>query len=176
MQKSVVSVFLFFMINMSLSMAQVSDTMYRFVFEEAQRCAVSSYAKDYKTLRHYTHPNVIAAAGGYEGFLNLLEDTYKSLEDEGLRIDTAYAEQPSSQIVREQGELRCIIPNKVIISMGDTKIISHSNLMGFSFDDGLSWCFVEAEKIKDAPSREAFFPKLKTDLVIPDDRMEMQKK
>jgi hypothetical protein len=154
--------------------AQISDTMYRFVHEEAQRCAMASVKQDPVLLHRYTHPNVVAAAGGKEVFISLIKDTYKQFEADGVHIDTAYAEMPSSKIVEEQGELRCIIPNKLIISMEKTKIISHSNLLAVSQDKGRTWTFVEADKVTSSAAREAFFPKFKTDLHIPDDRMEMK--
>jgi hypothetical protein len=161
------------LLNVTLS-AQVSDTMYRFVYEEAQRCAQATLKLDAIALHKYTHPAVVAATGGKEAFIGLIEDTFKQFAADELKFDTIYVEMPSSKIVEEQGELRCIVPNKMTIRMGETKIISHSNLFAVSSDAGRTWTFVEAEKIANQATREAFFPKFKTDLHIPEDRMEMK--
>jgi hypothetical protein len=155
--------------------AQLSDTMHQHIYEEAHRCALSLLKSDYVMLRKYTHPNVIKASGGADAFLKLVSDAMTDMRDEGITIDTAYVELPSSLVVREQGEFRCIVPYKMRFKIKEDVIMSHSNLFGFSFDDGKSWCFVEAEKLREEGSRGAFFPAFKTELIIPEDRVEMTK-
>lgn len=161
-----------FLFAQSLS-AQVSDTMFAHVHKEAQRCAEASVRMDAAMLLRYTHPNIIQAAGGNEAFIEMVNEAYQQLTESGMSIDTAYAEMPSSKIVEEQGELRCIVPNKMTIKADGSKFVSHSNLLGFSFDKGVTWCFVEAEKVAQEETRSVFFPKLKTDLYLPPDRVEM---
>jgi hypothetical protein len=155
------------------SISAQTDEQYRTLLADAQKCATATLKQDVLSLRKYTHPNVIQATGGPEAFITVVTEAFKQMTADGMVIDTAYAELPSSKIIEEQGELRCLVPNTMAFTIGESKIVSYSSLMGFSFDKGKSWCFVEAEKLKDETTRKSFFPKYKSDIFIPDDRVEM---
>lgn len=154
--------------------AQASlDAQYKRIIEDARLCGQATLQKDALQLRKYTHPNVVKATGGPEAFITVMQEAFKMMADQELTIDSFLIDLPASKIIEEQGEFRCLVPNKMVMRVGESKIISHSSLMGFSFDKGKSWCFVEAEKLKDEATRKQFFPLYKSDIFIPDDRMEM---
>lgn len=121
--------------------------------------------KDFGQALNYTHPNIVEMGGGTEFVKGLMEQDREMLEKSNIKyISGSIGEH--TDIIKAESELHCIVSQAIILSVGDRKVKSFSNLLAASLDNGETWKFVNLDE-HDSESIKVFVPSFNSELVIP---------
>lgn len=140
---------------------------------DAKITSKATLEMDFKTVLKHTHPNVIELMGGNEKALNLVETTFKSLNEQGIVFEKADIIS-ISDVVFEQDEYRCLVKGFNQMKMPGMRIKSKSHLLGFYNTEEKIWYFIEADKMNNKAVADSLFPGFETNIEIPMDTMESE--
>lgn len=165
--KIYIILFLLFL-SSTLGIAQTKES----ALVDANITAKATLKEDFKTVLTYSHPNILKASGGMEVMIPQIEGMFTEMKKEGFKFVSAEVESVSD-VIQEQGELRCFVKNINVMEISGKTMKSTSYLLGFFLDGADHWVFVEAEKMKNPQTIQTFFPNFKTNLDIPPDDIEI---
>ena len=140
---------------------------------DAKIASTAALDMDFKTVLKHTLPKVVEIMGGEEAAVNLLTTTFDNMKTQGFVFEKADVIDVS-EIVKEQGQYRCVVESFNQITMSGQRIKSKSFLFGiYNQDDGY-WWFVEAKQLKNKAMLDMVLPDFETSLDIPDDDMQTE--
>ena len=157
----------------SLGFAQDKATLKEMALKDVKTTSEATLGKDYKTVLKHTHPNVIELMGGNEKALELVEATFKSINEQGIVFEKAEIISVSD-VIFEQDEYRCLVEGFNQMKMPGMRIKSTSYLLGFYDAEDKIWFFIEADKMNNKALAEKLFPGFETSFEIPKDTMESE--
>lgn len=157
----------------SISFSQSKAELKELAFQQAKITADATIAGDYKTVIKHTYPTIVTVMGGEENAIALIEDTFKTMGQQGFEFEMAEVVSVSD-VIYEQDEYRCYVHNKNQMRMNDMRIFADSYLLGIYNAENKIWYFLEAKQLNNSGMIDQILPNFKTDLQIPDDTTEMK--
>jgi hypothetical protein len=141
--------------------------------KDAKVTSKATLEMDFETVLDHTLPKVIDLMGGREAALTLLKSTFASMQTQGFVFEKADILNVS-EILKEQGQYRCVIEGYNQMKMSSQRIKSKSYLLGvYNETDGF-WWFMEAKQLKNKAMLDQVIPNFETGLVIPEDDVEVE--
>jgi hypothetical protein len=140
---------------------------------DAKIASKATLEMDFDTLLKYTLPSVLDMMGGKDAALTLLKSTFDGMKLQGFVFEKADI-IGVSDIVKEQGQYRCIVEGNNQMKMASQRIKSKSYLLGIYNDADAHWWFIEAKQLKNKAMTDQVLPEFKTSLDIPDDDVEVE--
>jgi hypothetical protein len=140
---------------------------------DAKITSKATLEMDFETVLNHTFPKVIDIMGGKEAALTLLNSTFKSMKTQGFVFEKADI-LSASEIVKEQGQYRCIIEGYNQMKMESQRIKSKSYLLGVYNEAESYWWFMEAKQLKNKEMLDQVLPNFKTQLDIPEDEVSVE--
>src|SRR5690606_11501055 len=114
-----------------------------------------------------TSPRLIRVMGGKENALKLFKESYLSLGDQGLKIDTVINYTDTG--IFETNKIRfSFIPQLLVMSIpdADKKMMNVTTLMGIKEPGTQGWTFIDYNLLS-KENFEMLFPELKDDITFP---------
>lgn len=118
--------------------------------------------KDYEGFSAYTYPKIVEMMGGKEKMISMLQNTFN---DSLMKIISDSLGEPG-KLVSTDKELQCIVPQKLVMTVGKQQITMRSCLIAVSDNDGKNWYFIDGGG-EDSAALKASLPNLSKSLVIP---------
>lgn len=120
---------------------------------------------DYATMADHTYPKLLAAMGGKDAFVQMLNTQIGNMKKQGLSIERIVVGEPG-EIYTAGTNLLSLVPQTVSVKMQGKYITSTTNLLAVSSNKGKTWYFVDTsngtvEQVK------GMFPNWPGKLVIP---------
>lgn len=140
---------------------------------DAKIASKATLEMDFETLMDYTLPKVVAMMGGKDAAVTLLKSTFDGMTAEGFVFEKADI-IGVSDIVKEQGQYRCIVEGKNQMKMTNQRIKSKSYLLGIYSEEDSHWWFIEAKQLKNKAMLDQVLPDFDTSLEIPEDKVEVE--
>jgi len=129
---------------------------------------------DFETVLNYTLPSVLDMMGGKDAALNVIKATFEGMETQGFVFEKANI-NGVSEIVKEQGQYRCVIEGYNQMIMSGQRVSSKSYLLGIYNEADNFWWFIEAKQLKNDALVDKILPNFKTKLDIPEDDLKVEK-
>lgn len=114
-----------------------------------------------------TSPRLIRVMGGKENALKLFKESYLSLGDQGLKIDTVINYTDTG--IFETSKIRfSFIPQLLVMSIPDAnkKMMNVTTLMGIKEPDTEDWTFIDYNQMT-KENFDMLFPELKDKITFP---------
>lgn len=141
--------------------------------KDATATSKATIAMDFETLLKHTLPSVIDMMGGKEAALKLLKTTLEGMKLQGFVFEKADIKDVS-EVVKEQGQFRCVVEGFNQMKMSEQRISSKSYLLGIYNDADKYWWFVEAKQLKNKTLLDKILPDFETQLEIPEDEVKAE--
>lgn len=110
---------------------------------------------DYKTIVKYTHPKLLALAGGSEKMLSLIKESLEQAKLQGVKIESVTMSEPTKTVTIGSG-LYSTLLQTVVMSMHNQKLSNTSTILANSTDKGKNWTFVDAGGMSDEQLKQLF--------------------
>ncbi len=123
---------------------------------------------EFETVLKHTLPAIVELMGGKEAAISTIKNMFDGMKAQGFVFEKADV-KGVSEIVKEQGQHRCIIEGFNQMKMSGQRIKSKSYLLGIYNDAGGYWWFIEAKQLKNELMLDQILPDFKTALDIPED-------
>lgn len=156
-------------LTIALGFAQTKED----ALKDAQMAAEGTLSEDFDTVLKYTLPEIIEVMGGKENAKNTIVQTYDTMKSQGFKIEKAEILEVS-EIVKEQGQSRCLVKSYNVMVMSGQRLKSTSHLLGIYDDNAKHWKFIEAKQLKNPGLTRQILPDFKTEMDIPDDKVDME--
>ena len=141
--------------------------------KDAKVTSEATLQMDFETVLDHTLPKVIDLMGGRDAALTLLKSTFESMQTQGFVFEKADILNVS-EIIKEQGQYRCVIEGYNQMKMSSQRIKSKSYLLGVYNEAEGFWWFIEAKQLKNKAMLDQVIPNFKTSLEIPEDDVEVE--
>ncbi|WP_298515196.1 hypothetical protein [uncultured Kordia sp.] len=165
--------FLLFIFCATQVFSQDMEALKASALRDAKATAEATLKQDFKTLLTYSHPNIVEGSGGAEFMENYLIQSFEQMKTQGFAIESAEVKFVSD-VVKEQGEYRCYVQNKMVMSVKKKRFFLTGYTIGFFNESTKKWTFVEAKQMKDTGNGIPFFPNFKTSMNIPENTTEIK--
>jgi hypothetical protein len=138
----------------------------RTIKEQAETMKTFLLKKDYKSFASFTYPKVIQMMGGEAKMVEILENSAKNTEAQGIALLDVTLGEPSN-VVKQGNELQCTIPQTVKMKVPEGKLTQNSTLIGISMNNGNRWYFIDVSG-KELAEMQRALPNLSSELIIPE--------
>ena len=135
--------------------------------QQALLVAKATKALDFPTIIKYTHPALIKVVGGPDAMLIMIKKGMEALAIQGLSIDSVAIGTPED-IFKAGKELHCLVPEAIVMTVPDGKLISKTYLLAISGDNGTNWTFIEISDQINNKTITQLLPNFNQDLRIPE--------
>lgn len=146
---------------------QVNDNLETPAKQQAQELLDASVHEDPKTILKYTHPKIVKKYGKKK-LRDLIEEIFATMDAENINIEESRVTEVS-EIIKEQGEYRCLVKNQITMNFSNQKVKVKTSMIGFYNDTLKQWSFVESVKLKKDPETKILFSDFETSFKIPED-------
>lgn len=133
--------------------------------EQANIMAKYLIEKDLSSFLRYTHPKLIAMAGGKEKMIATLEKGFKEMQEEGTGFQKFTVGEPS-KVIETNKELQATVPQTIEMKVPNGRLVAVSTLIAISLDNGKNWYFLDTSR-RDIEAMQKLFPNLSSELMIP---------
>ncbi|WP_179021446.1 hypothetical protein [Winogradskyella forsetii] len=140
--------------------------------KDAKIASSATLNMDFETVLKHTLPSILEMMGGKDAALNVLKQTFNGMKAQGFVFEKADI-NGVSEIVKEQGQFRCVIESFNQMVMSGQRISSKSYLLGIYNEVDKYWWFLEAKQLKNTVLSEKVLPNFETQLDIPEDDMKL---
>jgi hypothetical protein len=134
--------------------------------EQAEETGKAIVAGNYETIIKYTHPNLLNMMGGREAMLSMLKTSMEEVGKQGISIESITMGEPGST-VQAGDEIHCILPQTLIMKIGEARMRSEGHLLCISQDKGKNWFFLDVSGI-DHTNIKTILPNYNFDLKFPE--------
>ncbi|WP_179337493.1 hypothetical protein [Winogradskyella ludwigii] len=141
---------------------------------DAEITSKATLNMDFETVLNYTLPSVLDMMGGKDAALNVIKATFEGMKTQGFVFEKADI-NGVSEIVKEQGQFRCVIEGYNQMIMSGQRVSSKSYLLGIYNDAENFWWFIEAKQLKNEALVDKVLPNFETKLDIPEDDVKVEK-
>jgi hypothetical protein len=121
----------------------------------AQLMGKATINGDYKTIVKYTHPKLLAMAGGSEKMQSLIKQSLAEVKSQGVKIESVTMGEPTKVVTIGNG-LYSTLLQTVVISSHNQKLSNTSTVLANSTDKGKNWTFVDAGGMSDEQLKQLF--------------------
>jgi len=140
---------------------------------DAQLTSTASLKMDFETVLKFTLPSVLDMMGGKEAALKVISSTFEGMKSQGFVFEKADINGVSN-IVKEQGQFRCVVEGYNQMIMSNQRISSKSYLLGIYNETDKHWWFIEAKQLKNEALTNQILLNFETALEIPDDDLKVE--
>jgi len=140
---------------------------------DAKITSTASLEMNFETVLKHTLPSVLDMMGGKDNALKVIESTFENMKTQGFVFEKADI-NGVSEIVKEQGQYRCVVEGFNQMVMAGQRISSKSYLLGIYNDADNYWWFIEAKQFKNDALKDQILPNFETALEIPDDDLKVE--
>ncbi len=141
--------------------------------KDAKTTSKATLEMDYETVLKHTLPSVLDMMGGKDAALKVIESTFEGMKAQGFKFEKADI-NGVSEIVKEQGQFRCVVEGYNQMVMSGQRISSKSYLLGIYNEADNYWWFIEAKQLKNDALTNQVLPNFETSLDIPDDDLKVE--
>ena len=141
--------------------------------KDAKTTSKATLEMDFETVLKHTLPKVLDMMGGKEATLKVLKTTFEGMKAQGFVFEKADI-NGVSEVVKEQGQYRCVIEGFNQIKISGQRISSKSYLLGIYNETDKYWWFVEAKQLKNDALTKQILPDFETSLEIPEDDVKVE--
>jgi hypothetical protein len=120
---------------------------------------------DYQTIVNNTYPKAVQMAGGKEKMLELINSGISQIQSMGISFEAISTGAPG-KFYKAGTEIHCLVPENITFKTPNGRILSHSNLLGISSDDGKSWTFLDLNNSSTDKIKQ-ILPNFNPDLKLP---------
>ncbi len=159
-------------VSIATSLSVVSQTKAD-ALKDAKITSTATLEMDYKTVLKHTLPSVLDMMGGKDAALKVIEATFEGMKAQGFVFEKADI-IGVSEIVKEQGQFRCVVEGYNQMVMSNQRISSKSYLLGIYNETDNYWWFIEAKQLQNDALTQQILPDFKTSLEIPEDDLKME--
>ncbi|UIR54786.1 hypothetical protein LZQ00_10910 [Sphingobacterium sp. SRCM116780] len=154
---------LFFIAGISNGYCQKSTE----IDDELKSLVKAHLSKDAKGLLDLTFPRLLEAMGGKTYAIKKLQESYSSLDNDGVSVDTVYYFNRLNPL-EKHGIIFTLIPQVLVISPSDTskKFIKITNLMAVKLNKSSKWTFLEYSDFNENQI-DQLFPEFKGKFKLP---------
>ena len=156
--------FLLFLFIPFLSVAQDKNV----IKQQALIVAKATVTQDYATIIKYTHPSLIKMMGGSEAMFKLISSSMNKMSKQGIMIDSVVIGTPE-EIFKAGSELHCLVPEGLLMTVPNGKLLSKSHLLAISGDNGLNWTFINVSSQINNKTITQLLPNFNQNLRLPED-------
>jgi hypothetical protein len=148
------------------SVASLGQADLKKLKEQAEETAQATVEGKYEDIIKYTHPNLLKMMGGRDAMLDLIQSAMEEVKKQGVSIESVTMGEPGAT-VQAGDEIHCILPQTLIMKVGDKRMRSDGNLLCISQDNGKNWFFLDMGGV-DASSIKTILPNYNADLKFPE--------
>lgn len=141
--------------------------------KDAKATSSATIKMDFDTVLKYTLPSALDMMGGKDAALKVVQATYEGMLSQGFVFEKAEV-IGVSEIVKEQGQYRCVVENFNQMVMSKQRISSKSYLLGIYNEADKHWWFIEASQLKNEALKNQILPNFETKLSIPEDDVKVE--
>ncbi len=141
--------------------------------KDAKTTSKATLEMDFETVLKHTLPSVLDMMGGKDAALKVIESTFEGMKAQGFVFEKADI-NGVSEIVKEQGQFRCVVEGYNQMVMSGQRISSKSYLLGIYNEADNYWWFIEAKQFKNDALKDQILPNFETALEIPEDEMKVE--
>ncbi|MEL6675244.1 MAG: hypothetical protein AAFR61_23750 [Bacteroidota bacterium] len=109
--------------------------------ESAEKIAQATLDLDFSQIVTFTYPGLVELMGGKDQMITLMESSLGGMKEQGFVIESVEIGQPSKR-VKAGEEIHCLVPQKLAMTFSGGTIITESDMIGISQDQGKSWTFL----------------------------------
>jgi hypothetical protein len=155
---------LIFLIIPFFSIAQDKNV----IKQQALIVAAATKVLDYNTIIKYTHSSLINMMGGRDAMFKTIENSMGKMSAQGISIDSAAIGNPETIYIAGE-ELHCLVPQTIIMTVPNGKLVSNSYLLAISQDKGMNWTFINVSSQLNNKTITRLLPNFNQELKIPED-------
>ena len=122
--------------------------------------------KDFEALTAMTIPTVVNLAGGDEEFASISKSTLEVYANASIVFVSIDPNSPG-EILPADKDLHAILPQTIVMKVGDVKYRKIAYYLASSSDQGLTWTFLDLEPY-DVESLKEYVPNFTGELAIPE--------
>ena len=141
--------------------------------KDAKTTSKATLEMDFETVIKHSLPSVIDMMGGKDAALKVLKTTFDNLKTQGFIYEKADI-NGVSEVIKEQGQFRCVVEGFNQMIMSGQRISSKSYLLGIYNETDKHWWFVETKQLKNEALVNQILPDFETKLDIPEDDMKVE--
>jgi hypothetical protein len=136
------------------------------VKHQAQLVADASLNGNYNVVASHTYPKIIEGIGGKDKMAATVKEAFAIMKAQGISIESATIGSPG-KFYKAGTEIHCLVPEKMVLTTSNGKIVNSAYLLAISKDGGKYWYFLDINRstYKLIPK---LFPNFNKDLVIPE--------
>lgn len=136
------------------------------VKHQAQIVADATLKGDYNTVANHTYPKIIAGVGGKDKMAATVKQAFEIMKTQGISMESVTIGQPG-KFYKAGTEIHCLVPEKMVLSTANGKMVNDANLLAISKDGGKYWYFLDINR-STYNLIPKLFPNFNKSLVIPE--------
>lgn len=140
---------------------------------DAKTTSKASLDMDFETVLKHTLPSVLDMMGGKDAALEVIKTTFEAMKTQGFVFEKADINHVS-EVVKEQGQYRCVVEGYNQMKISGQRISSKSYLLGIYNETDKYWWFIEAKELKNNALANQILPNFETQLEIPEDDIKVE--
>ena len=158
------TVFIAFILATGSLFAQVDK---KIIKQQAELTAAALLKGDYETVIRFTYPKIVEMLGGREKMIDILNSGRAQMEQQGMSIQSVTFGEPSESVAAEGGEIHCLVPQTLFVTVPAGKMKAESWLLAISTDKGANWYFLDTAQMT-MDNIKNFIPHYNPELKIPE--------
>ncbi len=148
-----------------LSVFGFSQNYSETIVEGADRYTKSKKIGRYDLSVEMMHPVIVEKGGGKESMLEIIKNEQDMLLDQGFEVLETTTLLPLEP-VSTNSNLHCLVPQLIVLKVGEAKFRSKRWILASSPDNGENWYYLNLDAYTNK-SIKIFFPDWNEELVIP---------
>lgn len=121
--------------------------------------------RNYQAYIKFVHPNVVSINGGRQKLITLVENGIHEMENEGCSFVSIAIDNPSVVVFKEN-EIQSLVPQRIMMDVGEGVLMKNSYLIAISSNRGSSWYFVDCAG-EDIVHLRSILPNLSHEIILP---------
>ncbi len=132
----------------------------------AEELSEAMMARHYDKVVDRTFDKLVAAAGGREKIIKIIQSGIQRGENEGMKIISLKVGEPGE--LHHEGENSfLVVPTTTQVRFPKATGVLNGYMLGISKDSGKTWKFLEGNNLESETARTLFLPKLPATLKLP---------
>ncbi|MBX2931132.1 MAG: hypothetical protein KF781_04175 [Chitinophagaceae bacterium] len=170
--KRITAVLVIFFIVTTAAAQQDTSSVKSYIKLCADSMLNSFLKKDYRTMAKFSNETIVDMMGGEEAYASTIETTMSEGDMAEVKLEEAKVGN-ILQVVKTDAGFQCIVQQKVVMVLYETRVISISPLHGYSNKEGKHWRFMDVGG-QTAESLEMYITDFDKRLVIPKKETSME--
>ncbi|WP_342644759.1 hypothetical protein [Mucilaginibacter sp. CSA2-8R] len=130
-----------------------------------QKIGDATVKSDFETVLAYTHPKLVAEAGGKDSLLSIVNKSFEVMKSQGIAIKSFTIGRPG-EVSKIDQLYFSVVPQTLVMQVPGGTLSAQSCTLAVSEDAGQHWFFINP-KAENEARLWAIFPQMKGKLIIP---------